>query len=83
MRVNATPDNHTGQPPTGADIADLAQLYAPDLEEFVALSGLDIDHWPTTKILDGRLEAADLAEKLGRRAGLISQSQDAQVSETT
>lgn len=70
-RKNATASNQVGHPPTGDGIAGLAEFYAEDLAEFTELSGLDISSWSTARILAGDLDPAELAEKLGRRAGLI------------
>ncbi|MGH3357227.1 MAG: hypothetical protein ACRDO7_00385 [Nocardioidaceae bacterium] len=71
QKRNASPDNHTGVPPTGDDIARLAEFYADDLAEFTELSSLDTSSWATRRILAGDLDPAELAEKLSRRAGLI------------
>lgn len=68
---NATAANHEGVPPTGEGIADLARFYADDLAEFAELSGVDTSGWSTVRILAGDLDPAELADKLGRRAGLI------------
>ncbi len=56
-----------GTAPTGADLQGLAELYAEDLTQFERLSGLDVSAWPTRRILDGDLEPAELADKLGRK----------------
>lgn len=61
-----------GTAPTGADIAGLAELYAADLELFARLSGIDVSTWPTRRILDGDLDPAELAEKLGTKIGLLT-----------
>ena len=49
------------------DLASLAQLYAGDLAHFRDLSGLDVDAWPTVRILSGRMSPADLAERFAAR----------------
>jgi hypothetical protein len=56
-----------GTAPTAADLASLAQLYAADLGRFRAISTLDIDAWPTVRILSGRLSATELAERFAAR----------------
>lgn len=71
QKRNASPDNHEGLPPTGEDLARLADLYAEDLADFTELSGLDTSAWSTARILAGSLDPAELADKLSRRAGLI------------
>lgn len=66
---NAYPgaDKVFGSTPTAEEVADLAQLYAADLAEFQELSGLDVGHWPTVKILAGTMDPAELAAKFARR----------------
>lgn len=71
QKRNSSPDNHTGVPPTGDDLARLAEYYGDDLAEFTELSGIDTATWATSRILAGDLDPAELAEKLSRRAGLI------------
>lgn len=68
---NRSPADLDGPAPTGAMFARLAERYAPDLELFERLSGIDTAGWSTRKILDGTLDPAELAERLGRKAGLI------------
>lgn len=53
----------TGTAPTGEDLAALAQLYASDLALFTELSGLDTSQWPTSRILAGTMDPAELAAK--------------------
>jgi len=56
---------------TGIDLKvkpDLvAHLYAADLTQFRAVSQLDIDAWPTVRILSGRMSPSDLAERFAAR----------------
>lgn len=66
----ASPTDLTGEPPTAEDIAFLARLYEKDLADFADLSGIDVSAWSTSRILDGRLDPAELAERLARKAGL-------------
>jgi hypothetical protein len=61
------PAKVVGTAPTAADLAALVQLYADDLAQFQALSELDIDAWPTSRILSGRMSPADLAERFAAR----------------
>lgn len=57
----------TGTAPTAVEIADLAELYAADLALFDRLSGLDTSAWPTTRILAGTLDPAELAARFATR----------------
>lgn len=66
----AAAENLTGAPPTAADVEGLAELYESDLDEFARLSGLDVSHWSTSRVLDGTLDPADLAGRLAAKAGL-------------
>ena len=66
-RLMSGPDRVAGTAPTAADLASLAQLYAADLTQFRAVSKLDIDAWPTVRILSGRMSPADLAERFAAR----------------
>jgi len=69
--IQSTRDDLAAPPPTSADIDRLAELYAEDLKLLEQLSGLDVSEWPTRRVLDGSLEAAAFAGRLGRRAGLL------------
>lgn len=57
----------TGTAPTAEDVAGLASLYAEDLALFARLSGLDISHWPTTRILAGTLDPGELAARFATK----------------
>ena len=50
----------------------LLATYAEDLPLFTRLSGLDTSGWTTSRLLAGELSAEEVAEKLGRKAGLIA-----------
>jgi hypothetical protein len=67
---NASPDVDA-RPPTADDMLRLAERFAGDLPLFEKLSGIDTSRWATTRILAGTLDPADLAEKLGKKAGLL------------
>jgi hypothetical protein len=56
--------------PTPADVSRLAEVYADDLDLLTRLTGLDVGDWPTRQVLDGRLDAAELADRLARKGGL-------------
>jgi len=64
------PPRVEGTAPTAGDMAGLAELYADDLDKFVHLSGLQVADWPTRRILDGRLDAGEFADRLARKIGL-------------
>ena len=66
-RLMSGPDRVVGTPPSAADLASLAQLYAADLAQFRAVAELDIDAWPTARILSGRMSPSDLAERFAAR----------------
>ena len=67
---NASPDVDA-RPPMAEDMIKLAERFAPDLPLFEKLSGIDTSRWATSRILAGSLDPAELAEKLGKKAGLI------------
>lgn len=67
---NASPDVDA-RPPTADDISRLAERFASDLPLFEKLSGIDTSRWATSRILSGDLDPAELAEKLGKKAGLL------------
>jgi hypothetical protein len=69
--IQSTRDDLVAPPPTAADISRLAELYADDLDLLTRLSGLDVTGWPTRQVLDGRLDASDLAAQLADKAGLL------------
>lgn len=60
----------TGTAPTAEELARIARRYATDLELLTTLpvaAGLDLGGWPTVRLLDGRLDPADLAARFARR----------------
>jgi hypothetical protein len=63
----AAPETVPGTPPTAADLATLAEVYAADLARFGELSGLDVSGWPTRRILDGDLDPGELAARFGTK----------------
>jgi hypothetical protein len=67
---NASPDVDA-RPPMAEDMLRLAERFAPDLPLFEKLSGIDTSRWATSRILAGTLDPAELAEKLGKKAGLL------------
>lgn len=69
---NATSTRHTGEGLTADDVSRLVDLFAPDLEEFERLSGLDVSAWPTRRVARGELDAAELAERLAGKLGVTS-----------
>jgi hypothetical protein len=68
----AAPESVPGTPPTAAEIATLADVYAADLARFADLSGLDISAWPTRRILDGDLDPGELAARFGAKVEPVS-----------
>ena len=69
---SASKTGFEGEAPTAEDISVLVEAYAEDLPLFTRLSGLDTSGWTTSKLLSGELTPDEVAEKLGRKAGLIS-----------
>ncbi|MEZ5096238.1 MAG: sulfotransferase [Nocardioides sp.] len=61
---NATTRGLADRPLSVADVGRLVDLYAPDLEEFATLSGVDVAGWPTARVAAGDLAVADFAAKL-------------------
>jgi len=68
--ANPTRADEGGGSVTVGDIERLVQVYADDLPRFGALSGLDIRHWSTCRVLAGDQTVADLADGVARKAGL-------------
>lgn len=62
----------TGTPPTASQLVELAELYRPEVEEYARLTGLPVDHWTTTRLLAGDVDADQLAHKYALKAGLRS-----------
>ena len=67
---NASPDVDA-RPPMAEDINRLAERFATDLPLFEKLSGIDTSRWATSRIIAGTLDPGELADKLGRKAGLL------------
>jgi hypothetical protein len=69
----ALPHSMAGKPgvsetaPTSADVAGLVDRYRDDFETFRRLSGLDVAHWPTSRLLAGDLTPGDVAERLAAK----------------
>jgi hypothetical protein len=60
----------TGTAPTGDDLMVLARALEPELAQYVALTGLPVEHWTTERLLRGDLDADWQAAEYARRAGL-------------
>ena len=56
--------------PLAAEVAVLAGVYADDLACFAELSGLDVSGWPTSQILRGELDPAELVTRMASKAGI-------------
>jgi hypothetical protein len=59
-----------GTAPTAEELLRIARRYADDLARLPReplAAGLDLDAWPTLRLLDGRLDADELAARLARR----------------
>ena len=67
---NATPNNHTGEPPTVDDVRRLVDLYVDDLAEFQTLSGIDVSGWSTSRVIAGELPVEEFTAKLAGKVGL-------------
>jgi hypothetical protein len=67
---NQTRDDHSGAPPTSADIQRLVDLYAGDLADFAELSGLDLSGWSTSRVIAGELDLDEFTARLGQKLGL-------------
>ncbi|MEP9362466.1 sulfotransferase [Nocardioides sp. CN2-186] len=57
----------TDDVPTGSDITGLVEVYRADFELFKQLSGLDVAHWPIQRLIDGRLDPAELADQFAAK----------------
>ena len=66
----STGERPTGTPPTGEDLMTLARALEPELAEYVALTGLTVDHWTTERLLTGDLDADEQAAAYAAKAGL-------------
>jgi len=64
---NPTPPVPAGIAPTADELDRLAHRYADDLAEFERLSGIDVSTWPTRRITEGSMDAAELADKFARK----------------
>lgn len=53
--------------PTVEQIADLVVRYAPDLELFAELAGVDVSAWPTWGVASGRLDVEEFTARLTTR----------------
>lgn len=51
-------------PVTAAVVGRLVDLFADDLAEFTALSGMDVGAWSTARVLSGELDPALVADQL-------------------
>lgn len=71
--VPSLPHGMKGKPalspdlPTVEQIAGLVERYAPDLELFAELSGVDVSAWSTCAIADGRLSVEEFTARLTTR----------------
>ncbi|MBA3780729.1 MAG: sulfotransferase domain-containing protein [Nocardioides sp.] len=60
----------TGTAPTGDDLMVLASSLRGEIEEYARLSGLDVGHWTTTRLLGGTIDPDEQARKYAAKAGL-------------
>ncbi len=60
----------SGTMPTGEDLMTLARALEPELAQYVALTGLPVEHWTTERLLRGDLDADEQAAAYARKAGL-------------
>jgi hypothetical protein len=60
----------TGTPPTAEELTELARLYEPEVARYTALTGLPVDHWTTVRLLEGKVDAGELATRYAEKAGL-------------
>lgn len=76
LRQRPQPDALQAAPPTGQDVAMLAELFVDDLAAFAELSGIDVSDWSTTKIARGSLAPGDLAAKLAAKTTFTEPADD-------
>ena len=76
---NAFPGKPTviGTAPTGADIDHLVDVYRADFAKFKELSGLDVSAWPLQRLLDGDLDADELAAQYAKKVVATRPTTDA------
>jgi hypothetical protein len=53
--------------PTAADVEALVDRYRDDFETFRRLSGLDVAHWPMSRLVAGDLAPGEMAERLAAK----------------
>ena len=76
--VGELPHGMKGKPaaspdlPTREQIAGLVERYAADLDLFEQLSGIDVSHWPTRAVLDGRLGVEELTARVTMKFSPLS-----------
>lgn len=70
-RLMAGDGTVTGTAPTGEDLLALARDLAPQVDELARLSGLDVSHWTTCRLLGGDVDADDQARTYAAKAGLL------------
>jgi hypothetical protein len=70
-RLMAGSPTITGTAPTGKDLMTLATTLEPELAQYVALTGLPVEHWTTERLLRGDLDPDEQAAAYARKAGLV------------
>jgi hypothetical protein len=70
LHRNPTPAHNTGPQVTASEIQRLVDLFAPELQQLQQLTGLDPSAWPTARVANGDLAAADLAARINTKLGL-------------
>jgi hypothetical protein len=56
-----------GTAPTGADIEGLVTRYRADFERFKELTDLDVSEWPLQRLIEGSLDADELAAQYAKK----------------
>lgn len=69
--IQSTRKDLVAPAPTAADVSRLVEVYADDLDLLTRLTGLGVTAWPTQQVREGRLDPAELADRLARKAGLL------------
>ena len=73
LHRNATRPAPAGAPLAVSDLERLVGVYADDLAELAALTGLDLNRWSTCRALSGELSLTDFTDRLAAKAGLAVQ----------
>ncbi len=68
--TNQTPSTNVGAPLGVPHVQRLVDYFAPEITELVELTGLEVSHWPTARVIAGELDVVEFTDRINAKVGL-------------